>query len=430
MSILKKSTDDVAITGMGIISSIGQGISKFQQALYEGKNNFSTQFFSSLSHPVVGAFIDDYSSEKIFEVLLNLPKNTNKERNNHINKLKHHIPRHAELALIAVFEAWQQAGLNDKPIDGNLIALIVAAQNTMSHYQYEKHAEFLLQPDFLSPYYALHSLDTHYLGYLSDIFGIFGEGFTVGGASASGNIALLRAYDLIRTGRQNICVVVGAAADLSPLELQGFYNIGAMGGLHNINDPNKACRPFDQASDGFIYGQASACLILESISSATQRDIPILGRILGGCETLDGNYLSNSSVEGEIRTMQKALEISKIDINEINYINAHGSSSPSGDINEVKAIESLLGQRSQAVMLNSTKSIIGHCLWSAGIAEAIATIIQMNNKFVHPNLNLEHPIPNICKFIMGESKTYPINFALSNSFGFGGINTSLVLASN
>ena len=139
-------------------------------------------------------------------------------------------------------------------------------------------------------------------------FGILGEGFSVGGASATGNVALLRAYQLIRDGWQDACLVVGVVADLSPMELQGFYNLGALGGHHFADTPNKACRPFDKAHEGFIPGQAAACILLETVHSAKSRGVPILGYILGGALLLDGNRLSNPQVEGEFRAMQQAIK--------------------------------------------------------------------------------------------------------------------------
>lgn len=415
----------VAITGMGIISSVGQGIPAFRAALKEGRGAFSCLNYPILSFPVIGAII----AEMDFSQSLSQFPYYSSQQIQHLTKIARSLPRPTRLALLASMEAWQQAGLAHHAIDPTRCNIVVGGQNTACHYQYDFFPKFCQQPDYLSPSYALHFLDTDYVGVLSEVFNILGEGFTVGGSSATGNVALLRAYDLIRCHHQDICLVVGAMADLSPMELQGFHNLGAMGGAHFANAPNEASRPFDQAHEGFIYGQATACLILESLASARNRQVPILGYLLGGALTLDGNRLTNPSKTGELGAMQQAIQQSGITLAQINYINTHGTSAPLGDETEIAAIESLLGEHyCQAVKINATKSITGHCLWSAGIVEAIATIIQMQEGFLHPSVNLHQPISNYCQFVPQHAIPFTITCALSNSFGFGGINTSIVLS--
>jgi malonyl-ACP decarboxylase len=151
-------------------------------------------------------------------------------------------------------------------------------------------------------------MDTDHIGTISEIFNIAGEGFTVGGASASGNIGIIKGFQMIQLGIVDACIVVGALADLTNMELQGFYNIGAMGGKTFHDKPEKACRPFDRDHEGFIYGQASGCLILESFESAQKRNIPLLAEMLGGSIILDSNRLSDPNENGEIKAMESALK--------------------------------------------------------------------------------------------------------------------------
>lgn len=415
----------IAITGMGIVSGAGQGIPAFRDALFYGQNNFISQTYPKLSFPLIGTFIQDFSFNDSLHIYLELPEKRLKD----LRKLIRTLPQHTQVALISAMETWRQAAIGQYPIDPERISIVVAGQNTNVKYAYDLMESFQQQPDYLSPAYALHFMDTDYIGVLSEVFGILGEGFTVGGASACGNVALLRAFQLIRDGWMDASLVVGALADLSPMEFQGFYNIGAMGGHRFKREPQKACRPFDKDHEGFIYGQAAGALFLESVASAKKRNVPILGYLLGGALVLDGTHSANPNVTGEMRAMQKALDRSGISVNEIDYINTHGTSAPLGDEIELKAIETLLGKRSHEVLINSTKSITGHCLWSAGIVEAIATIIQIQEQFVHPTLNLENPISKNSHFVINESEKCHIKLALSNSFGFGGINTSLVFAS-
>ena len=172
-------------------------------------------------------------------------------------------------------------------------------------------------------------------------------------------------------------MVVGAMADISPMELQGFYNIGAMGGKRFQNQPEKSCRPFDKDHEGFIYGQSAGCLILESAESVIRRHAIAHAEILGGVLLLDGNRLSDSNEEGETRVMQAALKYSNNNIDQVDYINTHGSSSPLGDKVELKAIRNVFQDDVSRIWLNSTKSLTGHCLYSAGIIETIASVLQI-----------------------------------------------------
>lgn len=421
---VKKKQHPVAITGLGIVSSLGVGVNTFRDALRDGKTNFTRSLaYPILSFPVIGAFIPEVEFKRVLPTF----RGFTQEHQQKIQKIARSTPRYLQLGLLASLEAWQHASLPQFPADPTRIGIVAAAQNTSTHYQYDLYNEFQKNPDFLSPGYALHFMDTDYVGVISEVLGIRGEGFTVGGASATGNVALLRGYRLIRDEWQDICVVVSALADLSPMDLQGFHNLGALGGHRFADEPNKACRPFDAAHEGFIYGQGTACIILESALSAQKRKVPILGYLLGGSLSLDANHLSNPSFEGEIRVMQEAMQSAGVAIEDINYINTHGTSAPLGDQVELDAIEKLLGDRTKEVMINSTKGITGHCLWSAGLVEAIATLIQMQEGFVHPNMNLEHPISLRAQLVKNESKSFQINIALSNGFGFGGINTSLIL---
>jgi malonyl-ACP decarboxylase len=262
---------------------------------------------------------------------------------------------------------------------------------------------------------------------LSELLSIRGEGFVVAGASASGNVAILKASQLIQLGIVDVCVIVGALSDLSPLALQGFYNTGAMGGKRFKSLPNKACRPFDKSHEGFIYGQGCGCVILEAAESVKKRGIKPFAKLLGGALLLDGHSLPDPSEVGEIKVMTHCLELACIKPHEVDYINAHGSSSPLGDITEINAIKQVFSHEINKIWINSTKGLIGHCLFAAGVIEAIACVVQMQNNFIHPNINLVNAIDNICLFAPKQAMSSNIYIAMNNSFGFGGINSSLLL---
>jgi malonyl-ACP decarboxylase len=212
------------------------------------------------------------------------------------------------------------------------------------------------------------------------------------------------------------------------MDIQGFINIGAMGGKKFLSRPDQACRPFDTQHEGFIYGQACACVVLESESSTLKRAIPFQAEIKGCCLNLDGNSSADPNVHGEERAMLSALERSGFSASEVQYLNTHGSSSPLGDKTEAEAISNVFGGHSSDVWLNATKGLTGHCLYSAGIVEVIATVLQMKEGFLHPNKNLEEQIRKDLRFCGAEAINQNIDVAMSNSFGFGGINTSIVLS--
>ncbi|MBI4652468.1 beta-ketoacyl-ACP synthase [Candidatus Desantisbacteria bacterium] len=415
----------VVITGMGIISPIGHNVNDYGQSLKIGQNGI--EYLENLSKPAIsvkiGAKISNFSFESIIQQYTLLGEEI-------LQKAKHctwRLPYAIQCSVLSALEAWIDARLNKVTISPDRFGIIIAGSNLTMNFQYDLYQKFFQSFEYITPSYALHYMDTDHVGILSEVFDIRGEGFTVGGASASGNVGILKGYQLIQLGVVDACMVVGSIADLSPMELQGFYNIGAMGGKRFHDQPEKACRPFDKDHEGFIYGQASGCLILESLESAKKRDIHILAEILGASLILDGNRLSNPNEDGEVRAMEFALNQAKVKAEDVDYINAHGSSSQLGDETEIRAIRRVFKKNLSRVWINSTKGLIGHCLYSAGVVEAIAVIIQIRDRFVHPNINLDNPIDDECRFNRAISTQADINIAMSNSFGFGGINTSILL---
>ncbi len=413
------------VSGMGIISAVGQDTGEFHASLRQGRSGIGRlKTAAGMPIPVdIGADIRDFSFNLALQQYDCL-------KQDFIHKVKIcalRSPLGIQASAIAALEAWQQARLFDAPIKPDRLGIVVAGSNISQNYQYGLVPGFLQAPEYLNPRYALHYMDTDQVGTLSEIFSIHGEGFTVGGASASGGAAIIKGCQLIQLGILDACLVVGALTDLSPLELQAFSSIGAMAGKRFRDEPDKACRPFDQDHEGFIYGQAAAALVLESPSSARARRVLVPAVISGGALVLDGNRLSDPGEQGEARAMQAAITQAQVRPADVQYINAHGTSSPLGDEAEIKAIKRVFDKNISHIWINSTKGLTGHTLTAAGVVETIAVIIQMQEGFVHPNLNLENPIDQDCRFCPGESTPASIDVAMSNSFGFGGINTSLIL---
>jgi malonyl-ACP decarboxylase len=411
----------VVVTGIGALSNLGNGVGPFRDGLQKGHRYFTHQSnFSELSFPVIAAALKNFN----FENAINAFTEIDEETKTKVYRAGRRAPFVVQTSLIVAMEAYQQARLGKRDLPRNRIGLVIAGQNTTQRYCYDLQKSFDNNPDYLTPSYALHFMDTDQIGTLSEVFNIQGEGLTVGGASATGNIGIIQAYRMLQQGLIDICLVVGVLADLSPLEVQGFYNCGAMGGRRFVNEPMSSCRPFDKDHEGFIWGQASGCLVLESKNTIEGGEVIIKGVGIA----LDAHRHTDPNINGECRAMRNALTNAQLTADAIQYINTHGSSSVIGDEIELTAIREVFTDAVGNIWINATKGLIGHCLWSAGILEAIATIIQMQDNFVHSNANLEKPIDDRLRWVGASAESARINYALSNSFGFGGINSSIIFA--
>lgn len=417
----------VVITGMGTVNSVGCDCNTFCNALKNGISGIhSSRYYNALNNDIkVAAEIQEFS---LNDYVRNI-----KPDEDFLNRLKPYMGKRSTLAtnsiIAAAIEAYEMAGLLNENLArfSERTSVVVAGSNLNQILCHNIRERYFNSLEYVSPNYALQFFDTNFIGVLSELFLIYGEGFTVGGASASGNSALIQASRLIADGVADICLVAGTTNNLSPFELQGFRNLGALGGNKFADLPELSCRPFDYEHEGFILGQGSGCIILESEETALERGAKPLAAFLGGSMRLDGNHLSDARIDGEYTVMKNAIKTAQIEIDEIDYINTHGTSTPLGDEVEASAIKKLFGEWADKVWVNSTKGIIGHCLFSAGIIEAIASIIQMQEGFIHPNLNLERPILAGINYVGCKAVNDNILVTLSNSFGFGGINTSIIL---
>jgi malonyl-ACP decarboxylase len=221
---------------------------------------------------------------------------------------------------------------------------------------------------------------------------------------------------------------VGALADLSPMEMHAFLNVGAMAGPARPGERADPGAPFDESHRGFVYGQGSACLVLESRLSAQRRGATVLAELAGYDLSLDANSLANPDDGGQARVMAGAIARAGLQPEDVGYVSAHGTASPLGDETEARALGRVFpASSSRGPRVNATKSITGHCLAAAGVIEAVAAVIQLREGFVHPNVGLERPIEADIRLAGQESEALDGGAALSASFGFGGFNTAVVL---
>ncbi len=398
------------ITGIGITSNLGQGQAAFSDALLAGRSAFGylrrpgRQQDSSF----LGAEIPDFTLPEFFSP-----------------RVRRNTSFSDQVALVTLNEAWKDAKLEQ--IDKCRVGLVIGGSNFKQRELQQIYQKYQDKAAFIRPNYGVSFMDTDLCGLCTEQFGIKGLAYTVGGASASGQLAIIQAIYAIQTGQVDVCIAMGALMDLGYLELQAFKSLGAMGSDRFAHEPDKACRPFDLNRDGFIYGESCGAVVIESVDSVRKRKLKPYATILGWAIEMDGNRNPNPSYEGEVKVIESVLGEAQLSPREIDYINPHGTGSPLGDETEIKAL-SACGLSS--AYINATKSLTGHGLSAAGIVEIVAVLLQMKSSKLHPTKNLKLPIEPSFNWVQEKSIFHEIQRALSLSMGFGGINTALCLENN
>jgi 3-oxoacyl-(acyl-carrier-protein) synthase len=309
------------------------------------------------------------------------------------------------------------------------IAHVCAGQNLSLSYYAENLRSFEQHPDDIEPLLGMIALDTDTVGVVCELLNLRGPCSLVGGACASGNLALLSGLDLIRSGRADAVVVTGAPSSFDSMILHAWTMIDALTFQSFNDEPERASRPFDARREGFVPSEGAGAVVLESLASARHRGAKVRAEIVGAAATSDACRLPKPHEEGQVRAMRNALLDAGIGADEIDYVNAHATSTPLGDAVEVGALKTVFGRHAYEIPVNSTKSMIGHCLTSAAVMELVATLLQMEHGMVHPTINQEEPDPALdLDFVPNRARAHRIDKAISNSFGFGGINSSIVVA--
>ncbi len=398
---------DLAVTGIGITSAIGQGQPAFSAALLAGRSRFDV-----MRRPGRQWRLDEQTSSAFLGAeieALQLPVGAERLRT---------VSFSGRVALATLAEAWRDARLDE--IDPARVGLIIGGSNVQQRDLVRTQMELGQRVLFVRPSYGLSFLDSDLCGVCTEHFGIGAFAHMVGGASASGQLAVIEAAEAVRSGRVDACVALGALQDLSCWECQGLRSMGAMGSDRYADSPSLACRPYDRDRDGFIYGEACGAVVVERLAQA-RRDP--YARIAGWAVGMDRNRNPNPSRDGEVRAIAAALQAAALEPRAIDYVNPHGSGSRLGDETELAALEQS-GLRE--AYLNATKSITGHGLAAAGAVEIIATVLQMITGRLHPSLNLQDPVDPSFHWVR-QATSHRISNALNLSFGFGGLNTALCL---
>ena len=329
-----------------------------------------------------------------------------------------------QAALVAALQAYAAAGLCAAGVPPERLGLIVAGCNVGGSQAQGMLSHFAPDPQRVPARYGLQFLDSFHVGTVSEALGLHGEGFTTGAASASGNVALIKAHQLLLLDLCDACVVVGTWADLAAVEVHALSRLGAITPRYLQGEAQ--CWPFDARTDGFVPGRASACVVLEQTRHAQRRGAAIHAYLAGGALCLDGTGSARPSASGEARAMRAALQQAQVHAADIDVINSHGSASKLGDATEVKSLHDVLGAHAGKPRVHASKAILGHCLWSAGVIEALVAVLQLQHGFVHGAPYLTAPVDPVLR-IEAETTALQARWVLSNSFGFGGINSALVL---
>ena len=399
----------VVITGMGIYSCLGNGLDAVRDSLYNGKT---------------GIIFDPVRKEMGFRSALTSYLEVPDLKKVLSRSQRVYMPEQAKYAYVATAEAFQNAGIDQDYLDSHEVGLMYG-NDSSAEPVYKSIETMFAKKDttLIGSGGIFQSMNSTVTMNLSCIFKLKGMNLTVSGACASGSHAIGLGAMLIRNGLQEM-VVCGGAQEVNPYAVGSFDGISAFSTREN--DPAKASRPFDRDRDGLVPGGGAATVILESYESAVKRGAPILAEVLSYGFSSNGDHISNPNVDGPSRSLQMAIKLAGIGLDEIGYINAHATSTPVGDRNEAKAIYNVFGEKCPLVA--STKGMTGHEMWMAGPSEVIYSMLMMKNDFVAANVNFENPDEDSAKLnIPAERVEKHFDTFLSNSFGFGGTNSTLII---
>jgi 3-oxoacyl-[acyl-carrier-protein] synthase II len=403
----------VVVTGIGLITPLGIGVEDSWNSIIAGRAGIRriTHFDSSNFPTQIAGEVEGFNPEDYIE-----PKEIKK------------MDRFIHFAIATATMAINDSGLKITDSNAEKVGVIVGSGIGGLHAIEHYHSVFLEKgPRRISPFFIPMLVINLASGQISIKFGAKGPNSAVATACATGSHSIGDAYKIIQRGDADAMIAGGTEAVITPLGIGGF---NAMKALSTRNDePGKASRPFDIDRDGFVMGEGSGIVILESLESAMDRGVRIYAEIVGYGMTADAYHITSPAPggEGAARCMQMTLKDGSVDPSEVDYINAHGTSTKYGDEIETNAIKTVFREHSYKVAISSTKSMIGHLLGAAGGVEAIITVLSIYNDIITPTINLDKPDPECdLDYVPYKSRKMTINYALTNSFGFGGTNACLL----
>lgn len=412
----------VVVTGMSVISPLGDDLDQLYAKLIEGRSGIvNWRFFDDERvYSRVGGDLGAYDWQARQKALEGGLPEANRAR---LRKIMRLAPFATRLSILAAIDAWRDAGLGFD-FDLTRVAGLVAGHNLNENYLLRNHRVFLeSEPDWIDAQAAVLNLDTDHASSVNEVLGIRGAGYTMGGACASANIALRAAIDEIRHHGHDIVAMTGAAVEFSPMSLHAMALLGAITTTSFNDDPARASRPYDTRREGFVPSHGAGTLILEELEHARARGAAIYGEVLGCVVMSDANHLPNPSPEGQTATIRRLLDTCGVAPEEVDYVSAHATSTPLGDLSELKALRAAFGAHAYRLKINAPKSMLGHTCWSAPVVETVAALLQMKHGRLHPSINIETLDPEVDLDVCANGAVdHQTRIFLKNSFGFGGIN--------
>jgi len=402
----------VVITGMGVISPVGTGLDNFWNALTAGVSGIAriTRFDPSEYSTQIAGEVKDFDYSKYID-----------------KKEGRRMDKFSQYAVVAAAMAIEDAGMDLQSLDKDRTGVIVGS-GIGGMETFEEQCRVLVNrgPSRISPFLIPMMIANMAAGQIAIKFGLRGPNITAITACASSGNAIGDAFKLIQRGGAEVVITGGTEAPITPLSVAGFCAMKAMSTRNE--EPARASRPFDADRDGFVMGEGAAMMVLETLEHAQKRGANIYAEIVGYGSSCDAYHITAPDPEGSgaAAAMKMALADGDLKPEDVQYINAHGTSTPVGDVAEVVAIKKVFGDHAYKLTVSSTKSMTGHMLGAAGAVEGIATVLAIRDDLVPPTINLENPDPACdLDFVPNQARKMTVHVALSNSFGFGGHNVTL-----
>ena len=404
----------VVITGMGLITPVGIGVEESWSAICAGKSGIAkiTQFDASAYQTQIAAEVKGFNAEDF------MPKKEAKRNELFIS-----------YAMAATRMALEDSGLEINSANANRVGVVTGCGLGGLGIMEETILNVATKgPRRVSPFFIPMMIGNMAPGMISIHFGAKGPNLSIATACAAGAHAVGGSFEMIRNGRVDAMITGGTEAVVSPTAVAGF---NAMKALSTRNDePQKASRPFDRDRDGFVIGEGSGILILEALDLALERGAPIYAELVGFGLTGDGFHMTSPSPDGDgaVRCMQAALDDAGIAAEQVDYINAHGTSTELNDLYESRAVKTVFKDHAYKVAISSTKSMTGHLLGGAGGVETVFSALSVYNDMIPPTINYENPAEECdLDYVPNVARQTPVNVVMTNSFGFGGTNATLIL---
>lgn len=412
----------VVVTGMGTINPLADNLDDYYKALMAGKSGIGkwSSIDMSLVECKIGGDLGHYDTKGALEGYKDY---LGQEHFKMIRRLFRYTTFSAKLAILTSLAAWKDANLsiNDtNPLD---TGIVVAGHNLNSNYMFEVTKQFLQDPEWMDALAGVEAIDPNVPGIVAEALNLKGPSFTIGGACASGNLAMREGFREIVMGESVRSVICGPPFDVSPADIHASAIINAVVIRRDYQDrPEEASRPFDVDRCGFLYSHGAGTIVLEELETALERAAPIYGEVLGIKAGSNANHLPMPGAENQTRIMRDLLNIANIEPEEVDYVNCHATGTASGDLQEVLAIQAAFGEHAKNLKVNAPKSMLGHTCWASPLVETIGGLLQMKYGYLHPSTNIKELDPAINLNVITQAEKHQINIMLKNSFGFGGIN--------